>query len=434
MSELPKGWKKEPLGTFVRLKNGYAFKSKDFVAKSENTFPVVRISDIQHGRVLVTDSTHIESAIANFKFTVESGDLLIAMSGATTGKTGVYRSTEVAFQNQRVGNLKLVDEQNSCPRYRNYLIASLKEEIIKKAYGAAQPNISAKELEGIEVNIAPFDEQKRIADKLDSVLAKVEAAQARLDKIPAILKRFRQSVLAAATSGELTKDWRATQGLELSSWNEYLFEDISTQITVGFVGKMADKYVESGIPFLRSQNVRPFKFDERNLLFISEDFHQKIYKSRLEAGDLAIVRSGAPGTTCVIPENLGVVNCSDLVIVRPSEKLVSEYGCIFMNSTAAQGTVKANQVGVAQQHFNVGSMKKMLINLPTKHEQEEIVFRVNQLFEHSYLIEKKYEMALIRVKKLEQSILSKAFKGELLSSSVDSDIESIESSVETLNA
>lgn len=313
------------------------------------------------------------------------------------------------------------------PRFFYYLLRNI--PLVDKGYAR-----HFKQLKEASVSLPNIQEQKRIVDKLDSVLAKVEASQARLDKIPAILKRFRQSVLAAATSGELTKDWRATQGLELSSWNEYLFEDISTQITVGFVGKMADKYVESGIPFLRSQNVRPFKFDERNLLFISEDFHQKIYKSRLEAGDLAIVRSGAPGTTCVIPENLGVANCSDLVIVRPSEKLVSEYGCIFMNSTAAQGTVKASQVGVAQQHFNVGSMKKMLINLPTKQEQEEIVFRVNQLFEHSYLIEKKYEMAVIRVKKLEQSILSKAFKGELLSSSVDSEIESIENSVKALNA
>lgn len=267
-----------------------------------------------------------------------------------------------------------------------------------------------KYLKELEFVIPPLAEQKVIADKLDILLAQVESIKARLEHIPEILKQFRQSVLAAAVSGKLTEEWR---GSESTNWKETTFFNLCTEITVGFVGKMSDKYKESGIPFLRSQNVRAFKYSDENLLFISEDFHKEIYKSRLEPGDLAIVRSGAPGTTCVIPESLKIANCSDLVIARPSSELVSEFGCIFMNSEVGKKNVADNQVGVAQQHFNVGSMKKMPISLPPVDEQYEIVKRVESHFRNSEAVQYQVQSALDRVNNLTQSILAKAFRGEL---------------------
>lgn len=300
------------------------------------------------------------------------------------------------------------------PSYAFYYLKSIKDLADSWGTGTTFKELSGAVAKKLPFKLAPLNEQKRIADKLDSILAKVDCAQARLDKIPGILKRFGQSVLAAATSGELTKEWRKQNGIDRSSWEETVFSELSREITVGFVGKMSDKYQESGIKFLRSQNVRAFKFDPKNLLFISPEFHQEVYKSRLEAGDLAVVRSGAPGTTCVIPSDLGEANCSDLVIVRPNEKLIPEYGCIFMNSSIAQKNVKENQVGVAQQHFNVGSMKLMPINLPTKLEQAEIVRRVHSLFAMADVVEKNYGDSIVKVNKLKQSILSKAFRGELV--------------------
>lgn len=263
------------------------------------------------------------------------------------------------------------------------------------------------------VPIAPFQEQKIIAEKLDTLLAQVDSTKARLEQIPKILKRFRQTVLAAAVSGKLTESWRNEQGTNFSKWENTFFENICTEITVGYVGKMLDRYQSEGIPFLRSQNVREFKFSDKNLLYITESFHKEIFKSRLTPGDLAIVRSGAPGTTCVIPNSLPVANCSDLVIARPSEKLNSSFGCIFMNSNVAKINVSENRVGIAQQHFNVGSMKKMPIHLPPISEQTEIVRRVEQLFAYADTIEKQVNNALARVNNLTQSILAKAFRGEM---------------------
>lgn len=161
-------------------------------------------------------------------------------------------------------------------------------------------------------------------------------------------------------------------------------------------------------------NVRAFRFDSSNIKFISREFHRRIMKSRLQPGDVAIVRSGNSGVACVIPQSLEEANCSDLVILRPNEHLHPYYACLFMNSSAAQAHVNTVKVGIAQGHFNVGSMKKTLVPLPPIDEQREIVRRVEALFKNADALEARYLKAKAHVDKLTQSILAKAFRGELV--------------------
>lgn len=208
MSDLPKGWASCRLGEYVKLKSGFAFQSKDFVERNIDTVPVIRISDIEGKYSSDANAVHISKSKDIEGFEVKAGDLLVAMSGATTGKIGVYVGREPAYQNQRVGNLQLISKEDGCLSFRNHLIASLSEKILKAAYGGAQPNISGKAIEDFLVALPPLPEQKRIADKLDALLARVDACRERLDRAPLILKRFRQAVLAAATSGQLTEEWR----------------------------------------------------------------------------------------------------------------------------------------------------------------------------------------------------------------------------------
>jgi len=142
-------------------------------------------------------------------------------------------------------------------------------------------------------------------------------------------------------------------------------KEVCDRITVGHVGSMRDEYVSSGIPFLRSQNIKPFRLNKIDIKFISPEFHERLKKSSLKPGDVAVVRTGHPGTACVIPANLPVSNCSDLVIITPSAtQLDSRYLAAVFNSSWGIATVGGNLVGVAQQHFNVSAAKEMEINLP----------------------------------------------------------------------
>lgn len=107
----------------------------------------------------------------------------------------------------------------------------------------------------------------------------------------------------------------------MTEWQEVTLADLCERVTVGHVGKMSDEYVDEGVPFLRSQNVRPFVIAREGLLRIDEDFHTRLRKSALAAGDVVVVRTGYPGTAAEIPRDLDGANCADLVIITPSNDL-----------------------------------------------------------------------------------------------------------------
>ena len=156
-----------------------------------------------------------------------------------------------------------------------------------------------------------------------------------------------------------------------SDWRTVRLSEVASEVTVGFVGTMANEYVDSGIPFLRSLNVGRLKIDTYDIRYISHDFHSRISKSRLRPGDVVIVRTGKPGTCAVIPEELPDSNCSDLVIVRCGAEILNRFLCYYVNS-AASNHIAAHTVGAVQQHFNVASAKTMEIPLPPLGEQKAI--------------------------------------------------------------
>ena len=160
--------------------------------------------------------------------------------------------------------------------------------------------------------------------------------------------------------------------MSLNGWPESKLKDACEYITVGFVGPMAKHYVDEGIPFLRSQNIQPFRLNITDIKFIPGHFHQKLKKSALRPGDVAVVRTGYPGTACVIPRSLPISNCADLVVIRPLPSLDPYFVAAMFNSSWGKQTVAGNLVGVAQQHFNVGAAKEMLVRLPPLATQRKL--------------------------------------------------------------
>ena len=149
-------------------------------------------------------------------------------------------------------------------------------------------------------------------------------------------------------------------------------KDVCDRITVGHVGPMLDKYASEGVPFLRSQNITPFRLHLDDIKFIPSDFHEKLRKSALHPGDVAVVRTGYPGTACVIPDKFPELNCADLVVITPSKELNPYYLAALFNSVWGMATVSGNLVGVAQQHFNIGAAREMEVMLPSRAAQDRI--------------------------------------------------------------
>jgi type I restriction enzyme S subunit len=158
-----------------------------------------------------------------------------------------------------------------------------------------------------------------------------------------------------------------------AEWHEYPLGELCKEVTVGFVGSMTKEYRESGIPFFRSKNIGEYTIDWSDMRYVSQDFHQKLKKSALKPGDVAVVRTGKPGTACVIPDDIEEANCSDIVIIRVDpDRLSAHYLSYFMNSVANH-QINSHLVGAVQQHFNVGAAKKIIIKAPCVTGQEQIV-------------------------------------------------------------
>lgn len=409
MSELilPEGWVEAPLGDYLYLKNGYAFKSTLYVERKDDTVPVIRISDID-GKVASDETAiHVKKENSAYGFEVKNGDLLIAMSGATTGKVGIYKGSEPAYQNQRVGNLKFHSEKNGSTKYKNHLIASLTPEILKIAYGGAQPNISGKAIEELLVALPPLAEQKEIARKLDELLAQVDNIKTRLDAIPNILKRFRQSVLAAAVSGKLTE----------GAVNLRFVGDVCEKAFDGPFGsklKTSD-YTDSGVRVSRLENIGYLYFDNEKQTFISVEKAAELENNRLRYGDVLFSSFvDEEVRVCVFKQKEAFINKADCFCLRPDiKKVSSEFLAYTLSSVTSYSQIKEQVQGVTRPRINLKILKSLSFNFPSVEDQVEIVRRIEQLFTYADQIEQRVKDAQARVNHLTQSILAKAFRGEL---------------------
>ena len=167
--KLPKGWVMCKLSDVCKIISGFAFSSNDYCTEG---IPLVRISNIKNNTVDLSECVFIQNTIDN-KFLISKGDLLIAMSGATTGKIGIYDKSGIAYLNQRVGNVKILSNILLLPEYRNIYMLSKVNEILNIAYGGAQPNISTSDIENLDFMLPPLSEQKRIVTKVEDLLGAI---------------------------------------------------------------------------------------------------------------------------------------------------------------------------------------------------------------------------------------------------------------------
>ena len=174
--KLPYNWCLCNLGDVCMLENGFTFSSDQYKAKGT---PLIRISNIKDNEISLSSCVFINEGYEE-KYIVHSGDLLIAMSGATTGKMGIYNQKYVAYLNQRVGNIKIVDSNLLFDKYRNYFLFSQKNKILELAYGGAQPNISGKVINSLFVPLPPIAEQKRIVQKIEELFSIIDTVEQAL--------------------------------------------------------------------------------------------------------------------------------------------------------------------------------------------------------------------------------------------------------------
>lgn len=251
MNELPSSWLLSSLSNFCdRLVDGSHAPPKAVAVG----LPMLSARNIQSRKIRFDEFRFISEEdffIENKRTSIEPGDVLLTIVGVI-GRTAVVPKGIAPFTLQR--SVAVLKSQFINPHYFSYALESprLQKYLFDNAKGTAQKGIYLKALSQVEIPIAPLNEQKRIADKLDRLLTKVDNCRERIDQISIIIKRFRQSILIAAISGDITEKWRDKHGI-ISIWKH---TDIQAVAKVGTgstpLRSNSSYFAENGVPWVTS--------------------------------------------------------------------------------------------------------------------------------------------------------------------------------------
>ncbi|GAB3373271.1 restriction endonuclease subunit S [Spongiibacter taiwanensis] len=406
--ELPVNWTISAFTEIYDIQGGTQPPKSEFIYEPEDGYiQLLQIRDF--GRKPVPTYVPLSKKLK----TCEKTDLLIGRYGASLGRicTGMTGAYNVALA-------KVIAPEKMYRSYtRRYLESHIFQNELALLSRSAQNGFNKEDLKGFNVPLPPLAEQKIIADKLDELLAQVDTLKARLDAIPAILKRFRQSVLAAAVSGKLTEEWRV-QSNNPPEFDVEKLGNLITEMRNGLSPKPNEK--RSGYPILRISSVRSFIVDQDDIrhLEVNED-NRKRYS--LITDDLLFTRYNGSADFVGVCGRINtllhetLLYPDKLIRVRTDpKKILPGYLEIFSASHLARTYILSLIKSTSGQKGISGKdLKEMEITLPSTEEQTEIVHRVNHLFTHADQIEQQVKNAQARVNQLTQAILAKAFKGEL---------------------
>jgi len=370
----------------------------------EKEFMYVDVSGVSNKTLEITENTKLlgKDAPSRARRVITKGDILFATVRPTLRRIAIV-PRELDGEVCSTGYFVFQPTSELYNRYLFYFLQSdsFMGEMEKLQKGASYPAVNDSQVKSRLISYPSLPEQKRIVALLDTVFADLEQTRAKteqnLKNARELFDSYLQQVFSQKGEG----------------WVEGKLHTFCEKITVGHVGSMASRYKDEGVTFLRSQNIRPFHLSLEAVKFIDDEFNNELKKSQLAPGDVAIVRTGYPGTAAVIPESLPVSNCSDLVIVKTASSLSPHFLTLFLNSSFGKTLVGANLVGAAQKHFNVTAAKNVLFAAPSIHEQEEMVKSADNFRLECQRLEGIYRKKLSSIDELKKSILQKAFNGEL---------------------
>ena len=195
--KIPKYWEWVRLGQIMNFQNGYAFKSSEFISKGVG---IVKIGNISNGQISEIGMNFIsKEKEVDKKYYVEKNDMLIAMSGATTGKLGINKNEKTYYLNQRVGKITPIETNQ---KYMYYYLKTLMAENLEKSSGSAIPNLSTKQINNLMFPFAPLEEQKRIVDKIEKLMKEVDKLGIKLEEKETISKKLSISIVEAIKNSQ----------------------------------------------------------------------------------------------------------------------------------------------------------------------------------------------------------------------------------------
>ncbi len=389
------GWQLKKLGTVCGFQNGFAFKSKLF---RESGYPILRISNIQDEAIETRRVVYfqLEDYKENLdKYRVVNGDLLIAMSGGTTGKIGFNTTDQWYYLNQRVGKFEPKDFLSK--QYLFYFLSTRVEENLRISAGSAQPNLSTEQIKGFEIPVPPLPEQQRIVTILDKAFASIATAKVNAERNlqngRALFESHLQSVF--------------TQRGE--AWVERQLGEIAEVQSGGTPSVSQKDYWGGGISWYSSGELNQTytTHPERK---ITETGLNNSNAKLFPKGSLLVGMYDTAALKMSILDRDGAFNQA-IAGLKPNDKIDVEFVLHAIN--ADKPRLLLERRGVRQKNLSLRKIKEIKIPLPELSKQRAVVSRIRSVMAETQRLESIYQQKLAALAALKKSLLDQAFTGQL---------------------
>ncbi len=405
--ELPKGWGLSQLKDVGDVVTGNTPPKKNIEHFGGN-IPWIKPGDLLDRKIIKFEETLTESG-ASIARLLPQNSVMVSCIG-NLGKIGILDRPATTNQqiNSVVFNSSIVN-----PVFGFYYALTLKEWLYENSSATTVSIINKGRFEKAPIPVPPLPEQQRIVDKLDSLFGHLDALKTRLERIPQLIKEFRQKVLTQAVTGKLTEEWR--EGRELGEWQDIELKSVCKSITDG--DHQAPPQVKEGIPFLVISNVSKGFFDFESITrFVPRSYFESLKDTRIpKKGDVLYTVTGSFGIPILVDFEGEFCFQRHIAILKPdNSKIISSFLQIVLSSTKIMEQARDVATGTAQLTVSLSGVRNFIASIPPLVEQQEIVRRVETLFAKADQIEAGYQKLKAKVDQLPQALLAKAFRGELV--------------------
>ena len=332
-------------------------------------------------------------------------------------------------------------KKNVFPKFFYWLMISpyVVDGLNKYMKGDNSPSIRGGDIEGFCYPIPPLPEQKRIVYRIESLFAKLDEAKEKIQQVLDGAEMRKAAILHKAFTGELTKTWRRENNITTTDdvnreklskeceeydipyeipdeWRWVTFNEVCTFIGSGVTPKGGQAvYTDSGIPFIRSQNVLNGKLDLSDVAYISDEINEKMKRTQIIGGETLLNITGASiGRSCYVPQEQSVGNVNQHVCILRFKNYINGYiPQLWLNSPKMQEFINFNQVGQTRQALNFKQIRGIYFPLPPLQEQLEMVRIIKYEINKLDVVCNSLANIAVRIDTMKKSILAKAFRGEL---------------------
>jgi type I restriction enzyme S subunit len=424
LGEVPEHWEVDRFKTSVQsCRNGiWGGEAQE----NEDDVPCVRVADFDRQRLrVVLDNPTIRNVTSSERDgrLLSRGDLLLEKSGGgelqPVGCVVLYEDNSAAICSNFVARMQLAE--GMVPSFWRYLHAAaytvrLNTRSIKQTSGIQ--NLDQQQYLDERAAFPPSVEQTAIATFLDRETAKIDALIAEQQRFIELLQEKRQAVISHAVTKGLNPDApMKDSGIEWlgevpEHWAMKRLKHVSPYLTVGIVVTPSTYVTDDGLPFIYGGDIREGVIDWEGSRRISPESSCLQSKTQLRAGDLLMVRVGAPGVTAVVPPPCEGGNCASVMLIRQGT-FSSQWLCYLLNTRVVRFQVEVVQYGAAQEQFNISHAVNFWMPVPPIEEQNQIAAALDAETNTSDSLIAEAQHAITLLQERRSALISAAVTGQI---------------------